>query len=86
MKSSVFWDTRPCSPLKVDRRFAGIFRLHFRVRIICLLIAPALLVTYLHGGFLAYFSTLNMEATYSFETSVEIQLTTRRYTQEDETL
>jgi hypothetical protein len=27
MKISIFWDMRPCSPLKVNRRFAFIFRL-----------------------------------------------------------
>jgi hypothetical protein len=28
MKSSIFWDKTPCSPLKVKRRFGGICRLH----------------------------------------------------------
>jgi hypothetical protein len=32
MKSSIFWDITPCSPLGVNRRFEGICRLHFRGR------------------------------------------------------
>jgi hypothetical protein len=36
--------------------------------------------------FLVYFSTLKMEATFSFETSVEFKGTTRRYIPEDSTL
>jgi hypothetical protein len=31
MKNSMVWDIRPCSPMKVNRRFGGIYRLHFRV-------------------------------------------------------
>jgi hypothetical protein len=33
MKSSVFWDIGPCSPLKVNRRFGGTYRLHLQGRI-----------------------------------------------------
>jgi hypothetical protein len=28
MKSAVFWDITPCSPLKVDQRFGGTYHLH----------------------------------------------------------
>jgi hypothetical protein len=28
MKSSIFWDIKTCSSLKVNRRFGGIYRLH----------------------------------------------------------
>jgi hypothetical protein len=28
VKSSIFWDITPCSPLKVNRRFGGTCRLH----------------------------------------------------------
>jgi hypothetical protein len=28
----VFWDITPCSLLKVDRRFGGIYRLHLQCR------------------------------------------------------
>jgi hypothetical protein len=30
MKSSIFWDIKPSSPLKVKRRFGGAFRLHLQ--------------------------------------------------------
>jgi hypothetical protein len=32
MKSTIFWDTTPCSPLSVNRRFGGISRLHLQGR------------------------------------------------------
>jgi hypothetical protein len=34
MKCTVFWDITPCSPLKVDRRFGGSYRLHLQGPII----------------------------------------------------
>jgi hypothetical protein len=39
--STIFWDIRPCSPLKVNGRFGGTYRLHLH-----------LLVTCFHAGFL----------------------------------
>jgi hypothetical protein len=33
MKSTIFWDTTPCSLLKVNRRFDRTYRLHPQVRI-----------------------------------------------------
>jgi hypothetical protein len=30
MKISIFWDITPCSPLKVNRRFGGTYRLHLQ--------------------------------------------------------
>jgi hypothetical protein len=33
MKGSIFLDVTRCTPLKVKRRFGGIFRLHFQGRI-----------------------------------------------------
>jgi hypothetical protein len=30
MKSTVFWDITPCSPLKVNRNFGGTYRLHLQ--------------------------------------------------------
>jgi hypothetical protein len=33
MKSTHFWDITPCSPLKVNRRFRGTYRLHIQGRI-----------------------------------------------------
>jgi hypothetical protein len=76
MKSIIFWNITPCSPLRVNRRFGGTYRLHLQ--------AP--LATCFHAGFLAYFSTLKMEAICSSEKSVGSQLTTRRYIPEDGTL
>jgi hypothetical protein len=32
LKSSIFWDITPCSPLKVNGRFRGTCRLHFQGR------------------------------------------------------
>jgi hypothetical protein len=32
LKSSIFWDIMPCSPLKVNRRFGGTCRLHLQAR------------------------------------------------------
>jgi hypothetical protein len=32
MKSSAFWDTTSCSPMKFNRRFGGTCRLHFQGR------------------------------------------------------
>jgi hypothetical protein len=54
MKSSIFWDVSPCSPLKVNRRFGEHVASIFRVS---------------SGSCLAYSSTLKVEATCSSETS-----------------
>jgi hypothetical protein len=32
MKSTIFWDITPCSPLKFNRRFGGTYRLHLQGR------------------------------------------------------
>jgi hypothetical protein len=32
MKGSIFWDIKPCSLLKFNRRFRGIYRLHLQGR------------------------------------------------------
>jgi hypothetical protein len=32
MTSTIFWDITPCSPLKVNRRFEGTYRLHLHGR------------------------------------------------------
>jgi hypothetical protein len=32
MKSTIFWDITPCSPLSVNRRFGGTYRLHLHGR------------------------------------------------------
>jgi hypothetical protein len=30
MRSTIFWDTTPCSPFNANRRFGGTYRLHFQ--------------------------------------------------------
>jgi hypothetical protein len=35
MKSTIFWDMTSGSPLKVDRRFGGTYRLHLKIRKTC---------------------------------------------------
>jgi hypothetical protein len=30
MNSAIFWDIKPCSPLKVNRHFGGMYRLHIQ--------------------------------------------------------
>jgi hypothetical protein len=32
LKSTIFWDIMPCSPLSVNRRFGGTYRLHIEGR------------------------------------------------------
>jgi hypothetical protein len=91
IKSSIFRDITPCSPLKVNRCFGVTCRLHLQGRSRwhippkCRL--AALLTTWFRAGFcVAYSSTLKMEATYSSETSVDFQRTIRRYITEDRTV
>jgi hypothetical protein len=80
MKSPVFWNITPCSLLKVNRRFGGIYRLHRQVPRIKPSKKPA------WNQVPGKASTLNTEATCSSETSVDFQRTTRRYIQDDRTL
>jgi hypothetical protein len=54
-ESTIFWDTTPCSPLKVIRRFGGTYRLHLQGRISRARNqreSRALLGTCFHAGFL----------------------------------
>jgi hypothetical protein len=51
MKSTIFWDIMPCSPLKVDQRFRGTYHLHFQGRRISQA-NRAPLATCFHAGFL----------------------------------
>jgi hypothetical protein len=74
--SSVFWVIMPCSPLKVDRRFGGIFPKYLQDRTINQ-------VRFTLVPFLAYSSKVKMKAICSSETSVDVQWTTRRYITED---
>jgi hypothetical protein len=77
MKSSIFWDITSCSPLKVNRRFGGTYRLHLHEYV---------LTAFRLISFSAYNSTLRMEAICSSETSVDFQRTTRRNISGDRTL
>jgi hypothetical protein len=89
VKSTIFWDIPPCSPLKVNQNFGGIYRLHHQVRISrvrysyqsetgrsawYLVSRSSFACCLLHGCFLlTYFSTVKMEATRFSETSVVFQ-------------
>jgi hypothetical protein len=48
IKSAISWDIKPCSPLKVNWRFGGTYRLHLHG----LKINRALLATCFHAGIL----------------------------------
>jgi hypothetical protein len=88
VKRSIFWDIIPGSPLKVNRRFGGTYRLHLQQETIMKQeVRRAMLATcFTLVSYLLYSSTLTMEVTCSSETSVEFQQTTQRYSPEDRTL
>jgi hypothetical protein len=91
MKSTVFWDITPCSPLKANRRSGGTYTylLHLQGQGIsrarnqreasraCLPPASTLI------SCSAYSLTQKMEAICSTETSVDFHRTTRRFIPED---
>jgi hypothetical protein len=90
-ESTVSWDITACSLLKVNRRFGGTLCIHLQGRISrewyqlvsrWLDLPPALTLV----SFLAYFSSIKMEAICSSETSVEFQQTTRRCIPVDRTV
>jgi hypothetical protein len=66
MKSTIFWDITPCSPVKVNRRFGRIYRLHLQGR------KKADQGTSVKAGGQ---KTLKMEPICSSETSVDTQRT-----------
>jgi hypothetical protein len=68
MKSSVFWDTTLCSPLKVNGRFGGTSRLHLQGR----------RISHARNRKTVDKQSLQ-EATCSIEMSVDFQRTTRCY-------
>jgi hypothetical protein len=85
VKSTIFWDITSCSPLKVNWRFGGTYRLHFQSRKI------SQAKTRMKAGgnqscFSAYSLTLKMEAICYSETSVDSRQTARRFMPEDGTL
>jgi hypothetical protein len=73
-----FWDITPCSPLKVKR----ICCLYLQGR----MNQAELIKWFIVVSFLAYYSTLKVEATCSSETSFDFQRTTWHYIPEDTTL
>jgi hypothetical protein len=79
LKSIIFWDMTPCSPLSFNRCFGGTYRLHLQGRrnrfpLLARWFAEPISLT------------LKMEAISSSDTSVETQRTTRRHIPEDDTL
>jgi hypothetical protein len=75
MKSIIFWNMTPCSPLSVNRRFGGTCRLNLQGRRNKFSKKPA-----------SKQVPPALEAICSSETSVETQRTTWRYIPEDGTL
>jgi hypothetical protein len=73
MKSIVFWDMTPYSPLSVNRLFRGIYRLHLQGRRNKFSKKPLS-------------KQVLVEAICSSETSVDTQRTTRRHIPGDDTL
>jgi hypothetical protein len=69
LKSTIFWDITPCSPLKVNRRFGGTYSLHLQGRRIRR----------------ARNQCESRWQADSSETPVDTQWTTRRYIPEDGT-
>jgi hypothetical protein len=67
LKSIIFWDMTPCSPLWFNRRFGGTSREQAACHLLARWFAEPIS------------STLKMEAIGSSETSIETQRTTRRY-------
>jgi hypothetical protein len=77
VKSTIFWDITPCTPLKVNGRFRETCRLHLQGRRKQVANRCHLLSCW----FLAQlnFSTLKMEAICSSKTSVDTRWSTQRY-------
>jgi hypothetical protein len=82
LKSSVFWDITPCSPLKVNWRFGGTCRLHLQGRRV------SQVRNLLVACFLAWLilRPWRWGSHVTPETSVDFQRTTQRYIPEDLTL
>jgi hypothetical protein len=78
MKSTIFWDITPCSPLKVNQRFGGTYRLQLQGRIsqaTCQSESRCQAFTLVSWS---TYATLKMEAICFSETSADFQRTTRR--------
>jgi hypothetical protein len=84
IKYSIIWDTTPFRASEVNWCFEGIYHLRLQGKIGQARIQrdeSSKIVWYL-----AYFSTMKMEATCSFETSVDFQQAAWRYIPEERTL
>jgi hypothetical protein len=75
LKMSIVCDILQCSPLKANRSFEGIYRLHLQGRKISQIRKHNEACSKLYSGFF----DLEMVAIYSSETSVDFQRSTRRY-------
>jgi hypothetical protein len=73
MKSAIFWDITPCSPLKVNRRFRGTCRLHLQGR------NRAVLAICFHAGFLLGLFFGSEDKSDTFLRNFEFERSTRRY-------
>jgi hypothetical protein len=87
LKSIIFLDITPCSPLKLNKSFGRTYHLHLQDRRLNrakyqLFLLPAFTLV----SCSAYSSTLKMELIFSSETSVDFQRTTRHYIPENNTL
>jgi hypothetical protein len=85
LKISIFWNIMTCIPLKFNPRFGGTHRLHHRSRIINQTRNQREACSK-QSSYLAYCSTLKMEAIHYSETKADFQWTTRHYIAEDRTL
>jgi hypothetical protein len=88
-KSTTFYDTTRCSPLKVNRSFGGTYRLHLHGRISGARYQHESKPSFPPAFTLvscSFHSTLKMEVICSSETSVDFQLTSWSYIQEESTL
>jgi hypothetical protein len=79
MKSTIFWDITPRSPLSVNRRFGGTHHLHLHGRKISRARNQS------ESRWQVFFA-LKKEAIFPSETSVDTQRTTPRYIPENGTL
>jgi hypothetical protein len=73
VKSFIFWDMTPCSPLIFNRRFGRTYHLHLQGRRISQAALPATCFTLVSS--LNCSLILKMEAIYSSETSLDFQWT-----------
>jgi hypothetical protein len=81
MRSSIFWDTRPCN---IWDSHSGCYEEFCLLE--CNAVWALLGICFTLISYLAYSSALNLEATSSTETSEDFQRSTRRYISEDITL